>query len=303
MDLSPYGIVRKGDIHCIRHVTDPKGHCQQPGLQTIYDLLLKTALEVKLGGSMLLEGKIAIITGAAQGIGEVIARIFCEQGATAVLGDVNSQKLEASVRKINRLTGRDNMGIPVDVTQKKQVDDFVLEAVQRHNRIDILVNNAGILRHAFITEMEERDWDQVFAINVKGTFLFTQAIAKIMIGQRSGRIINISSCSGKKADLRQSAYNSSKAAVIGLTRVAALELGPYGIRCNAICPGVIDTEMVRNTFLNSPEMEKECIEKTALKRLGKPEDVAKVAVFLASELADHITGEALIVSAGELMGQ
>lgn len=151
--------------------------------------------------------------------------------------------------------------------------------------------------------MEERDWDQVFAINVKGTFLFTQAIAKIMIGQRSGRIINISSCSGKKADLRQSAYNSSKAAVIGLTRVAALELGPYGIRCNAICPGVIDTEMVRNTFLNSPEMEKECIEKTALKRLGKPEDVAKVAVFLASELADHITGEALIVSAGELMGQ
>jgi NAD(P)-dependent dehydrogenase (short-subunit alcohol dehydrogenase family) len=124
-----------------------------------------------------------------------------------------------------------------------------------------------------------------------------------MVRQKSGKIINISSCSAKKADALQAAYNSSKSALLGLTRVTALELGPYGICCNAICPGATDTEMVRRTFLTSSEVEQEWIEKTALKRLGKPQDVANVAAFLASELSDHMTGEALIVSAGELMGQ
>jgi len=152
-------------------------------------------------------------------------------------------------------------------------------------------------------DTDEKLWDLTFDINVKGTFLFTKAVCAVMMKQRSGKIINMSSCSGKKPTLEEAAYCASKSAIIGFTRVTALEMGPYGINCNAICPGATDTDMVRNTFLTSPEVEKEWIDKTALKRLGRPEDQAKVAVFLASELSDHITGESLIVSAGEIMGQ
>ncbi len=252
---------------------------------------------------MLLKEKVAIVTGSAQGIGKAIARLFCEHGAKTVLCDVQEQKLSAAAADIESATGGTAVPIAASVTSKQEISQLVETTKEKFGRIDILVNNAGILRHALIVDMEEEDWDRVFEVNVKGTFLFTQAVARVMMEQRSGKIINISSCSGKKPDLKQGAYNSSKSAIIGFTRVAALELGPYGINCNAICPGATDTEMVRSTFLTSPQIEKEWIEKTALKRLGKPEDMAKVALFLACDMSDHVTGQALIVSAGELMGQ
>lgn len=252
---------------------------------------------------MLLQDKIAIITGAAQGIGKAIAKMYSENGAVVVLVDLQQDKVVETADEIQRITGNKTVGMAVNITRKSEVEAVVEKIVEMFGRIDILVNNAGIVKHALILEMDENDWDRIFEVNVKGTFLFTQAVGRIMVNQKKGKIVNISSCSGKKPTLEEAAYCASKSAVIGFTRVAALELGTYGINCNAICPGATDSVMLRSTIVTSPEIEREWVEKTALKKLGQPEDQAKVAVFLASPLSDHITGEALIVSAGEIMGQ
>ncbi|MCR4402331.1 MAG: 3-oxoacyl-ACP reductase FabG [Firmicutes bacterium] len=251
---------------------------------------------------MLLSNKIAVITGAAQGIGESIALHFAQEGAHIVACDLNLNGAELVAEKV-RSMGRRALAFKVDVTKAVDIQAMVDKTLREFARIDILVNSAGILKHSLFIDMSEDDWDQVMSVNAKGTFLVGQAVARAMVSQRSGRIINISSCSGKKPTLKEAAYCASKSAVIGLTRVMALELGPYGINVNAILPGATDTPMVRRTFMTTPEVEREWIEKTALKRLGKPEDQAKVAVFLASHLADHITGESIVVSAGEMMTQ
>lgn len=252
---------------------------------------------------MLLKDKVAIVTGAQQGIGRGVAEALARHGAYVCLWDLSEEKLKRVCESLQGETGRKASYWVVDVTKADAVACAV-EAVEREfGRLDILVNNAGILKRVPLLNMQEEDWDQVFAVNVKGAFLVTREVGKVMVRQKRGKIINISSCSGKKGDALQAAYNSSKSALLGLTRVTAVELGPHGVSCNAICPGATDTEMVRSTFLTSPTVEREWIEKTALKRLGKPQDVANVVVFFASELSDYITGEALIVSAGELMGQ
>lgn len=252
---------------------------------------------------MLLRDKVAIVTGAAQGIGKAVAKLYSENGAAVVLCDLLEEKVRSAAEEIQQATGNKTLALTVNVAKKNEIEDVVKKVMDAFRKIDILVNNAGILKHALILEMEEKDWDRVFEINVKGTFLFTQIVGKVMKARGKGKIVNMSSCSGKKPTMEEGAYCASKSAIIGLTRVTALELGPYGINCNAICPGATDTEMVRSTFITSPEIEREWIEKTALKRLGTPEDQARVALFLASELSDHMTGESLIVSAGEIMGQ
>jgi len=251
----------------------------------------------------LLEGKSAIVTGAAQGIGFATAREFARHGCDVLGCDICGDAMSSAAGKIARETGRTVVGVHADVTKRLDVEAVVNRAITLFGRIDILMNNAGVLIHAPVLEMNEADWDRLFAINVKGIFLFAQAVGRQMVKQGGGRIINMSSCSGKKATTNEAAYCATKAAILGLNRVLALELGPHGINVNAICPGVTDTQMVRSTFLTSPEVEREWIEKTALKRLGTPEDQARVAVFLASELSAHITGEALVVSAGEMMSQ
>lgn len=252
---------------------------------------------------MLLKDKISIVTGAAQGIGLAIARMYSEQGATVVLFDMQEDKVKEAAAEIGNATGNKTVGMAVNITKKAEVEAAAQKVIEMFGRIDVLVNNAGVIKHALILEMDEKDWDRIFEVNVKGTFLMTQAVGKIMKAQKKGKIVNISSCSGKKPTMEEGAYCSSKSAIIGLTRVTALELGVYGINCNAICPGATDSVMLRTTIVTSPEIEREWIEKTALKKLGQPEDQAKVAVFLASELSDHMTGESLIVSAGEIMGQ
>lgn len=252
---------------------------------------------------MLLKDKIAIVTGAAQGIGKAIARMYSENGAIVFFADLQEDRIRTAAEDVGKKTGVKTHPIMLDVTKKSSVEACIKTVLDMYGRIDILVNNAGILKHALLLEMDEKDWDKVFEVNVKGTFLMTQASGRVMKEQKSGKIINMSSCSGKKPTWEEAAYCSTKSAIIGLTRVTALELGIYGVNCNAICPGATDTEMIRSTFLTSPEIEQEWIAKTALKKLGQPEDQAKVAVFLASELSDHITGEALIVSAGEIMTQ
>jgi NAD(P)-dependent dehydrogenase (short-subunit alcohol dehydrogenase family) len=251
----------------------------------------------------LLEGKSAVVTGAAQGIGFAVAREYARHGCDVLGCDILGEAMRVSAERIARETGRTVVGMPADVTKRQDVEAVVSRALTLFGRIDILMNNAGILIHAPVLEMKEEDWDRIFAVNVKGFFLFAQAVGRQMVKQGGGRIINMSSCSGKKATPNEAAYCATKAAILGLNRVLALELGPHGINVNAICPGATDTEMVRSTFLTSPEIEREWIDKTALKRLGTPEDQARVAVFLASELSAHVTGEALVVSAGEMMSQ
>ena len=251
----------------------------------------------------LLEGKFAVVTGAARGIGFAIALEFARHGCDVLACDIDAEAMAASAVKIVAETGRKILGMRADVSRRSDAEAVVARAVGEFGRIDILMNNAGILIHAPLLDMKEEDWDRIFAINVKGSFLFAQAVGRQMVKQGAGRIINMSSCSGKKASADEGAYCATKAAILGMNRVLALELGPRGINVNAICPGATDTEMVRSTFITCPEVEKEWIEKTALKRLGKPEDQARVAVFLASELSSHITGEAIVVSAGEMMSQ
>jgi NAD(P)-dependent dehydrogenase (short-subunit alcohol dehydrogenase family) len=256
------------------------------------------------GGSMeLLKDNVAVVTGASKGIGYAIARLFSENAACVYLLDIDETKAEEAAWEIHAATGFVTIALHVDVTRSMEVENAVHSIMARSGRVDVLVNNAGILKRALILDMEEKDWDQVFDVNVKGAFLCTKAVGKVMKEQRRGSIINISSCAGKTPTAMQGAYCASKSALIGLTRVTALELGPFGIRCNAICPGITDTEMSRDFLLTDQESVRIWTEKSALKRIGRPEDQARVALFLASELAGHITGESLIVSGGECMGQ
>lgn len=253
---------------------------------------------------MLLKNQVAIVTGAAQGIGEAIAETLAEHGADVVVADLQFDKAQAVAARITAETGRRAIAVRVDVVDKASVQAMVDRTVEKFGRIDILVNNAGILKPHKIVDFPEEDWDAIFDVNVKGTFLCSQAVAKRMIEQgKGGSIINISSASAKKADREESAYCASKSAVVGFTRCLALELGPYGIRANAICPGATDTQMLREVCAAIPGLFEELKAKTVLGKIATPKDQANVVVFLASHLAGHITGEAIIVSGGELMGQ
>jgi len=252
----------------------------------------------------LLEDKVAIVTGAAQGIGQAIAETLAEHGAHVVVADVQLAKAQAVAQGIISNLDRQAIAARLDVTDRASVEEMVESAVAEFGHVDILVNNAGIVRPHLIVDFPEEDWDAIFAVNVKGVFLVSQAVAKQMIKQGTGgSIINISSASGKKADREESAYCASKSAVIGFTRCLALELGKYGIRANGICPGATDTKMLRDLCAAVPGLFEELKEKTVLGRIAQPKDQANVVVFLASDLAGHITGESLIVSGGELRGQ
>ena len=251
----------------------------------------------------LMMGMKAFVTGAAQGIGKAVAQIYAENGADVLLCDINDEQVKKAAKEIAEKTGQRCIGEKMDITQIDEVEAVIKKAEQEFGRIDVLCNSAGILIHAKVTEMTEAQWDKIFNVNMKGAFLVTQAVAKVMIKNRSGKIVHISSCSGKKPTVEEAGYCSTKSGLNGFVKVCALELGEYGINVNAVCPGATDTEMVRKTFLTSPEIEQEWIDKTALKRLGTVEDQAKAVLFLSSSLSNHITGEAIIVSAGEMMSQ
>lgn len=251
----------------------------------------------------LVNEKTALVTGAAQGIGKAVALIYAQNGADVVLCDLNEERVKEAAKEIADETGRKCIGVKMDISDSKDVEAAVAEATKAFGRIDIMCNSAGILIHSKMIDMQEEQWDRIFDINMKGAFLITQAAAKAMMKQKCGKIVHISSCSGKKPTMDEAAYCSTKSALNGFVKVCALELGEYGINVNAVCPGATDTEMVRKNFLTSKAIEQEWIDKTALKKLGTVEDQAKAVLFLSSTLADHITGEALIVSAGELMSQ
>lgn len=252
---------------------------------------------------MLLKDKTAMVTGGARGIGKAICHLYCEEGADIILGDIDIDGAKKTAKELENLFHRKCVAIKLDISNRRNVEAVTEEAINIFGKVDILVNNASILIEEYIVDMTEEQWDRLMDVNLKGTYLCCQAIGRHMIKQKSGKIITISSCAAKKPTLKESAYSVSKAGVLSFNRVMAAEFGPYGINCNAILPGATDTEMIRKAFLTSKAVENEWIEKTVLKRLGKPEDVARVALFLASKLSDHITGEGIVVSAGEMMSQ
>jgi len=253
---------------------------------------------------MLLNGDdVALVTGATRGIGLAIARALAQEGARVVITGRDLVRAEEVAAKIAAETGQEVSGLALELRSEEQVAAAVHACRERFGAPTILVNNAGVYLSRPLLEMTREAWEELFAVNVTGTFLMTRAVGRIMAERLRGRIVNISSCSARKADPGQAAYNASKSAIVGLTRVTALELGRYGVTCNVVLPGATDTDMTRGSFLTSPAVEREWIERTALKRLGRPEDVARVVLFLASKLSDHVTGESIVVSGGELMTQ
>ena len=250
----------------------------------------------------LLEGKVALITGAARGIGRAIAEVYADHGAKVAIGDLRLEECRQVVKGINALYPGSAIAVDLDVTVPKTITNAVESTVAAFGELNILVNDAGIHRPHYIIDFPVEDWDLVYSINVRGTFLCTQAAALQMIKQgKGGCIINISSASGKKPDPQGAAYCSSKSAIIGFTRVAALEFGKYRIRANAILPGATNTEMLQGLIRDVPGLIEELVDKTPMGRMAEPRDQANAAVFLASDLASHITGDAIVVSGGEFM--
>lgn len=243
---------------------------------------------------MRLEHKVAIITGGARGIGKETALTFVEEGATVVIGDVMEAEGKEVAAHLEE-AGDGGLFIRTDVTARKSVENMVNKTIEKFNRIDILVNNAGITSDSTLVKMTEEEWDQVIDVNMKGTFNCVQATASIMINQESGKIINASSIGAIYGNFGQTNYVASKAGIIGMTKVWARELGPKGITVNAVAPGFIETELTEKVPEKIATMMKK---RTPLGRLGKPEDVAKAYLFLASDEANFINGIVLRVDGG-----
>jgi 3-oxoacyl-[acyl-carrier protein] reductase len=246
---------------------------------------------------MELKGKVALVTGGAQGIGKAVALILARHGADVIVADVNLEKAGETAKELETAGGR-TMAVNVDVTRLGDVEKMVESAIARFGRIDILINNAGIARDKLILRMTEEDWDAVLAVNLKGTFNCTKAVIKHMSKQRSGKIVNIASVVGEMGNAGQANYSASKAGVIGLTKTIAREFAQRGINVNAIAPGYIQTPMTDVL----PEKAKEELQRMIpMERLGQPEDVAHAVLFLVSEASSYVTGQVLNVNGGIYM--
>lgn len=241
---------------------------------------------------MTLSGKTCVITGGASGLGKAICRVFAEKGADVVVADVDLAGATGVAQHIESM-GRRSLAVRMDVSRRPEIEEALSSVLKSFPRIDVWVNNAGVGSRAMLDEMTEEQWDRVLSVNLKGTFLCTSIIAKVMKQQKSGRIINMSSRAGKGGSYGHINYASSKAGIIGLTKSAARELGKYNITVNALLPGFIETELTRNLSdgIKTPEQ-------IVLTRPGTPEDVAYAAAFLASDEASWITGIGLEVTGG-----
>ena len=240
------------------------------------------------------QGKTAIVTGAARGIGLAIARCLAEGGATVVLVDVREEDLKGAADQLAAVAPK-VLTYRVDVTDEPAVERMVDEVAETCGRIDILVNNAGITRDDLLLRMDAEEWDLVMRVNLKGTFLVTKHVARYMVRQREGRIVNLASVSWLVGNPGQANYSASKAGVVGFTRTVARELARKNVTCNAVAPGFIDTEMTR---VLSDKAKENALAAIPMKRMGQPEEVAKAVCFLASDDAAYITGHVLPVDGG-----
>lgn len=246
----------------------------------------------------LLEGKIALITGGARGIGKALALRFAAEGASIAFSDLKyDENMEATEKEIQAM-GVQTKGFASNAASLEDSEKLAEAVVATFGRIDILVNNAGITRDNLLMRMTEQDWDLVINVNLKSAFNLTKAVQRTMIKQRSGSIINMSSVVGVNGNAGQSNYSASKAGMIGFTKSMAQELGSRSVRCNAIAPGFIETEM---THKLPEDVRIQWISTIPLRRSGKPEDVADVAVFLASDLSSYVTGQVISVCGGMSM--
>jgi 3-oxoacyl-[acyl-carrier protein] reductase len=242
-------------------------------------------------------GKLALITGASQGIGREIALTFADSGADLALADVKFPELSELAEKVKD-KGRKAFPIQVDVSDYGKVKEAVEKILAEFGRIDILVNNAGITRDNLILRMKPEEWQKVIDVNLSGAFNFTQAVVKTMVKKRYGRIINIASVVGLMGNVGQANYSASKAGLIGFTKSVAREVASRGITVNAIAPGFIDTPM---TQVLSAEAKERLVSQIPMPRLGSPRDIANGVKFLASDEASYITGNVLNISGGLYM--
>ena len=240
------------------------------------------------------QGRVVIVTGGAQGIGEACARRFAREQARLVIADVANAPGSALARELGATY------MHCDVGDKLDVDAVVAKTVAAFGRIDVLVNNAGIFKAADFLDVTEEDFDEVLRVNLKGSFLMGQAVARVMVAQGSGVIVNMSSVNGVLAIPNIASYNVSKGGINQLTRVMALALAGHGIRVNAVAPGTIATELAARAVLTSDEARNKILSRTPMKRLGEPAEIADVVAWLASDAASYVTGEIVTVDGGRM---
>jgi 3-oxoacyl-[acyl-carrier protein] reductase len=241
-----------------------------------------------------LAGKVAIVTGGTRGIGLAIARLLAEDGASVVVSGRDAARLEAAVKDLESL-GAPAMAVAADAAKREDADRLVEATRERFGRLDVLVNNAGITRDQLLVRMKDDDWDQVLDTNLRGVFLMTRAVGKVMMRQKSGRIINIASTAGAMGNPGQVNYSAAKAGVIGLTKAAGRELAHWNILVNAVAPGLIETDMAASI---PAEAREAMLQQVPLKRIGQGREVAEVVRFLAGDGASYITGQTIHVNGG-----
>jgi len=241
-----------------------------------------------------LAGKVAIVTGGTRGIGLAIARLLAEDGASVVVSGRDAARLEAAVKELESL-GAPAMAVAADAAKREDADRLVEATRERFGRVDVLVNNAGITRDQLLVRMKDDDWDQVLDTNLRGVFLMTRAVGKVMMRQKSGRIINIASTAGAMGNPGQVNYSAAKAGVIGLTKAAGRELAHWNILVNAVAPGLIETDMAASI---PAEAREAMLQQVPLKRIGQGREVAEMVRFLAGDGASYITGQTIHVNGG-----
>lgn len=245
-----------------------------------------------------LDGRVAIVTGGARGIGQAIADLLARQGAHVVIADIQYESAFAVAEAINAAYNCIACAVQVNVADGESAKNLIAQTMKQYDRLDILVNNAGITRDTLIMRMEESDWDIVINVNLKGAYNCSKAAIRQMMKQRYGRIINISSVSGQAGQVGQTNYSASKAGLIGFTKALAREVASRQITVNAIAPGFVPTALTNELAQDLKDM---IIRATPLGRMGKPEEIASAVVFLASEEAAYITGQVLAIDGGMVM--